>query len=164
MENFGVSIKRKLGNNLHFETGIYKITRATDQPFLISYYGQYPTGASIPFYYHHLSFPINFSYETRLFYFTGGPYAEFLVFETSDLVTDNNEMIVVIPYSINDRKFNFGINLNIGLEKSINKYLNFLVEGRASHNSLNTQKNPNSNNYKFKNYGLAVGVNYKFLN
>jgi hypothetical protein len=77
----------------------------------------------------------------------------------------DNEILIVMREKVYNRKMNIGLHLTIGLDKSINKYLTFFIEGRISHNILNNTLNkeiysPN----RFTNRGLGLGVNYKFLN
>jgi hypothetical protein len=167
VNNFGVQIIRRTNNQkLFWESGIYKITRAMNEFYRITFINQYPTNFSSPSYYHHLNIPFNILYDTRVLYVSGGPYIEFLLQSTSEIKRfHSHEFEIMKLEPVYKRKFHVGLNLNAGVEKIINSHLNLFIEGRISQNLLSN--NYGSSSYsrtKFINAGIGIGINYKFLN
>ncbi len=111
----------------------------------------------------YLSVPINYRYDTKIFYVTGGVFLDYLVSKSSDYLINS-----IKDYGV-DRKFNIGYNVVLGVEKQISSKINFFVEGVLSQ-TLSWPKEAEDhfiidNNFKttYRNHGITVGVNYKFL-
>lgn len=106
--------------------------------------------------------PINYRYDSKVLYYFIGVFADYNVqMDTSD---PNYTIWQTLNYV---RKFNFGINLGVGIEKPINKYFNILVETRCIFNEsslIGFRRDPIFEPSGFYNLGFAIGVNYKFLN
>ena len=113
--------------------------------------------------YYYLTIPINYRFDTKLFYFAGGLFINSLLFRYGEYLTYTDS---IEDYKT-DRKFNWGWNLTIGLEKHISDNLNLFVEGKYVNtiSSFKTDGNFILNNKSleasFTNYGISVGLNYK---
>lgn len=158
----GIQFIRKIKkSNSSIETGIYYTTKAKEY----SAFHYFPYGYSrliINSYY--LSVPINYRYDTKVIYVAGGLFCDYLI-DHSDQYLINS----IYDYGV-DRKFNVGYNFAIGVEKQINRTINFYVEGLLFHTvswpKISDSHSLIEGNLKttYRNYGVAVGVNYKFLN
>ena len=136
---------------LQIETGVYLNSRAFAEYFDPWYGG---TG------YHYITFrylsvPLNCRFNTKYFYVSGGPNADFYINQNTDKWTSNSEMPV--------RKFVFGVNTNAGLHLTFKNKITVFFEARFSR----TIVSPLENYYKDKdsfsrNIGLGFGFNYSF--
>lgn len=159
VNNFGIEVSRKL-NKFEIESGIYKITRVQDHgyyvpPHINPIFSHYVS----PVYYYFLSLPVNVILNTKVFYFGVGSYIDYLVDQRDKIKSDD-----IVIYTTDQRKFNFGFSLTLGLDKSITKNSFFFVEGRYMQNLLDNNQVYNGIYLGYTNFGIATGINYKFLN
>lgn len=136
--SYGLQLISKLGKTKSsIETGLYKITKAltVHEKALV--------------FYNYLSIPINYRFDTKVFYISGGLYFDYL--------TGKNVRFTNIPLMENYRKFNVGYNIATGVEKIIDEELSLIVEGRLFSNLFANKGGG------FVNLGFALGVNYKLL-
>ncbi len=140
----GLQVVRRFGNSKSsLESGAYLMSKASGSDF-----------SRIIF--RNLTIPINYRYDTRVFYIAGGPFVDYLVGRKNS----NEELST----TYNDRKLNLGFNLTVGIEKSISKQLNLLVE--AHHfNNLTSYRTTHRGYFSqsFVNNGFSIGLNYKLL-
>jgi hypothetical protein len=135
-------LKPFYANLLQIETGIYLNSKAisneltTDRQYLIL---------------RHLSIPINCRLNTKYFFISGGPIADYLIKQNTDNWYDHKEMEI--------NKVTFGINANAGLQKTF-RQITLFVEGRYSHVLTSLSKNSFHYDPSFRNFGLGIGVNY----
>lgn len=159
-------IDRVKHSRFSFETGFYYYNRALDVTFSQVYVGL-TNFYSMPYYYHTVSLPVNVRYDTKLFYFTTGVYTDYLLSSHPQHELNSSNFInadSIKIYKGTDRKYNFGINIAVGLEKQINKYLNFFVEGCLLSNLTSTWLGKKVGTFNLTNYGFSIGINYKILN
>ncbi len=141
------------------ESGIYYTTKAKN--YSPSYFFSY---SRMVVRYHYLSIPVNYRYDTKVIYLAGGVFFDYLLNCSSSYSFDD-----IYNYGI-DRKFNIGYNVAIGMEKQISRTINFYVEGLLLHTvswpKVEKGHGLIERNLKttFRNYGVGLGVNYKFLN
>jgi hypothetical protein len=161
-------IKRIKHSKFSLETGFYYYNKALEVSFIIQTYSGNIGYYSMPYYYHNLSVPASFRYNTRLFYFTTGVYFDYLLSSNPQHELNASNFInadSIIIYKGSDRKLNFGISFAIGLEKSINKHLNIFVEARLLSNFTPPWLEYSSGSLIYiGNFGFAIGINYKILN
>jgi len=150
-----------------FETGLYLLPTATR--YSKNYIYTDPLGNiynqhfDFDIEYYYLTIPINYRFETRLFYFSGGLFFNNLLFRYGEYLTYTDS----IEYYKTDRKINWGWILTVGLEKHVSDNINLFVEGKYV-NTISSFKtdgnfilNNNSLEASFTNYGISIGFNYK---
>ncbi len=154
----GLQIIRKIAHTrFGVETGLYFYNKATRNYFYQTLGGQ-SNYFSLVYYYHNLSLPVSFRYDTKLLYFSVGGYADYLLNTSGQEFLDSDSVIVV---NMDDRKWNFGVNINVGMEKNINTLFNFFVEARYLFNFTSSPlEDGDLYGSAIKNYGFAVGLNY----
>ncbi len=152
-ENFpvysgGFQFVGKLKNSrFSIETGIYMISKA------VSYYRNTTYGIVLDrALFRNISVPLNYRFDTKIFYVSAGPFIDYLVSEDYSHSENRND------YS---RKLNLGVNINLGIEKSINKQLSIIVEGRYATTLTSSITGRGFYGPSYVNYGLAIGLNYK---
>ncbi len=145
--NGGVQFLRRIGRSKgSIETGVYWLTKAA---------GAYEQGGVK---YDNVSIPFLFRLDTRLIYISGGLSFDYLIAKRW-----RNESYLN-AYKSKDRKFNVGLNLGLGMEKSFGNNFSLFVEGRLANNILSSRKIEHENfGESFTNFGVALGVNYKFV-
>ena len=157
----GVQFIRKIikKSRSSIESGIYYTTKAREYR---AFY--YPYGYSnLIIYTDYLSIPINYRYDTKVIYVTGGIFVDYLVGHTSEYNINS-----IYDYGI-DRKLNVGYNIAVGVEKQITRQMNFFAEGILFHTvswpKVSAGHKLVESNFKttYRNYGVAVGLNYKLL-
>ena len=158
----GIQLIRQINKSkFSLESGIYYSSKA--KPYHQQYY-YYPNNyLNVIIIYSYLSLPINFRYDTKVVYVSGGVFFDYLVNKSNDYLINS-----IRDYGI-DRKFNIGYNLTLGVEKQISSKINFFVEG-VLNKTLSWAKVTEGHylidsNFKttFNNYGVTVGLNYKFI-
>ncbi len=133
---------------LQFETGLYLNSRA------ISNYDQNPIQFGVNYsyiYFRYISIPVNFRVNTKYFYVSAGPNAEYLV-RVNKKHWNNYD-------ATNINKLELGINANAGLHWTFKKKVTVFVEGRFSQ----TYVSPPDNfvqDINFRNFGVGAGLNY----
>jgi hypothetical protein len=169
----GLQLIRKIANTKSsFESGIYFNTKAREYyaRFLNENYAGYYYTASYDVYYHYLSIPVNFRLDTKSIYFSVGVFFDYLLNHTNDERT-NYFISRDENYGV-DRKFLFGYNLNLGVEKSVSDNISVFMEARiaATVSSAKTDggfvlDNGTDGNLGHSNinYGFGIGINYKLL-
>jgi hypothetical protein len=168
VKSFGFQLLRKTSTRgLSIETGLYWMNKGNQ--FLYLDGSKERTAA---FYYHNLSVPVCFRFDTRTIYFSLGGYADLLLYRSRGLF--NNIFADSAATVFNDRKFKLGVMATIGIEKEISKTLTFFFEGRllgdvatSRTEYYDTRKEKILNKPffgdGFTNAGGAIGINYKFL-
>lgn len=144
----GFQLVRKIKNSRSsIETGIYMISKA------VAYYNDtsYWRGLNRALF-RNISVPLHYRFDTKVVYVSAGPFIDYLVIEDYSHSDYKNE------YS---RKLNLGASINLGIEKSINKQLSLLVEGRYAVTLTNPDTGRCFYGPSYVNYGIAVGLNYK---
>ena len=158
----GIQLIRQINKSkFSLESGIYYSSKAKAYQ---SYYYRPYNYLNVLIIYNYLSLPINFRYDTKVLYVAGGVFFDYLVNKSNDYLIKS-----IKDYGI-DRKFNIGYNVSLGVEKQISSKINFFVEG-VLFKTLSWPKVAEGrffidSNLKttFNNYGVTVGLNYKFLN
>ena len=144
-------IKKLENSKSSFESGVYMISKA------FALYQNTIYGVALNrIYYRNISVPLNLRFDTKVFYISGGLFFDYLVGENNSYWKDNNS-------GLDSRKLNFGFNINLGIEKSINKQLSLIIEGRYSYTLSSSRPGRDLEWPSFLNYGFALGLNYKFL-
>ncbi len=140
----GLQIVRRFGNSKSsLESGVYMMTKAVDRQL-----------SRILF--RNLTIPINYRYDTKVFYVAGGLYADYLI--------GRQNAREELSSLYNDRKFNVGFNFISGVEKSINKHLTLLIEGHYFINLTSYRSaGPEGLEFGIRNIGFSIGLNYKVL-
>jgi|GEM_PF-2346954 len=143
----------KSGTSL--ETGIYYTTKA--RGYETYYYD------SRAVYTQYITVPFNLRYDSKVIYAGAGVFCDYLVNRFSKYPIND-----IYNYG-DDRKFNIGFDLEIGVEKQISQAVNLYVEGKLF-DTISSPKQGSSSgliqeNFRtsYRNYGISVGVNYKFL-
>ena len=131
---------------LQFETGLYLNSKA-----ISNYEDQNKLGVKNFYsFFRYISIPINCRLNTKYFYISVGPFADYL------LKIDNNGS----NYGIRDmNRMEFGLNASTGLHWTFKKKITAFVEGRISQ----TYVSPPDHFLKdlnFRNIGIGIGMNY----
>ena len=151
----GIQVINKLGKSKSsIETGIYYTTKVDESDYYISTGIESADKYTFTIPYHYLTVPISYRFDTKVFYFTGGFFVDYLI-------SKNVEGKYLDYYLNHERKLNFGSILTLGLEKAVSKNLSVFVEGRYSITWSSSKTNISTSGYS--NYGIAVGINYKVL-
>jgi len=149
----GFQIIRKFGNSRSsFESGVYMISKSLAQ-FQNTIYGIH----LFSILYRNVSVPLNYRFDTKVFYISGGPFIDYLVAENG---SNWKNYSPEFKYS---RKLNFGLNIILGIEKSISKKLSLMVEGRYFNTLSSSSIGRGIFGPSYLNYGFAIGINYKIL-
>lgn len=141
----GVQIVRKFGKSRSsLESGVYIMSKAVGS-------------GSSSIVYRNFSIPLIYRYDTKIFYIAGGIYADYLV-------EKKNNPKSYFYSSYRDRKLNLGLNLTLGIEKSISKQLSLLIEAHTI-NNLTSSKTDVDDLFSpsYSNNGFSIGINYKLL-
>ncbi len=143
----GLQIVRRFGNSKSsLESGVYMMTKGAK--FIDRYI------STVVF--RNLTIPINYRYDTKVFYVAGGLYADYLIGRQNS----REEMSSMYL----DRELNFGFNLILGIEKSISKHLTLLIEGHRFNNLTSYESGgPQWLEFGLANTGFSIGLNYKVL-
>lgn len=140
----GIQVVRRFGQTRSsLESGLYMMTKAVGKNY-----------ERIVF--RNISVPINYRFDTKVFYVAGGPFVDYLI--SRENPTEYAETLYT------DRDLNFGFNLTLGIEKSMGKHYNLLVEFHHI-NNLTSYRTTNGEflSQSFINNGFSIGVNYKLL-
>jgi len=137
----GIQVIRQLKNSKSsIESGIYLTSKA------VASYAYHEL-------FQNISIPINYRFDTKIIYIAAGPFIDYLVNENFSHGGQHDD---------NSRKFNVGGNVNLGVEKSINKSLSLMIEARYAI-TLSSSSTGRRGFFgpSYTNYGFAVGVNYR---
>ncbi|HNR19916.1 MAG TPA: hypothetical protein PKN75_10750 [Bacteroidia bacterium] len=143
----GFQIVRRFGKSKSFlESGIYLMSKSL--------------GTSSDYWrivYRNISVPFNYRFDTKVVYFAGGIYFDYLIKKEYQYeATPKSEM--------QDRKFNLGYTLAMGIEKQITKELNLLIEVHTINNLTYSYTNRGDLfSPSYSNNGFSLGINYKLL-
>ncbi len=159
--NFGLQGIYRFGNSKSsLESGIYFFNKMIDA----KYKDPVSSNSVInEINYKNIHIPVNYRLDTRIIYFSFGVYTDYLFTIKADNLVDYKEQ------NLEDRKYNFGINGSIGIEKPISPKITFFVEGEFSSNLTSSKKEHSffyfndTRAFQFANYGFALGINYKLL-
>ena len=141
----GVQIVRKFGKSRSsLESGFYIMSKAVGS-------------GSFSIVYRNFSIPLNYRYDTKIIYLAGGLYVDYLIKKE-----DNPKSNFYSTH--HDRKLNLGLNLTVGIEKSISKQLSLLIEAHTI-NNLTSSKTEVDDLFSssYSNNGFSIGINYKLL-
>jgi hypothetical protein len=153
----GIQLIGKIKNcKSSIESGMYYTTKAK---IYNSYYFFYPGNVV---YTQYLTLPVNYRCDTKVLYVEGGVFFDYLVHRFSRYSISS-----IYDYGV-DRKLNMGYDIAIGMEKQISRTVNFYFEGKLFDTVSSPKKDGGglvTSNVKttYRNYGVAFGVNYKFL-
>lgn len=145
--SFGFQLIRRIANSKYFlETGIYSLQKVV---------GEYKRGGVI---YKNISVPLLMRIDTKVIYILGGVSFDYLF--SKKQTTDS-----YLSRLGNERKFNLGLNLGLGIEKSVCDELNLFVEARGFNNIISSRENSTQLfESSYLNYGVVIGINLKYLN
>ena len=156
--NAGLQVIFKIKNSISsIESGIYNYERRMNFPYRDDIGTRYINEII----YSNIHIPFKYRIDTKYFYLSLGLFIEQLYnLQTSDLdrFKDNTQGV---------RSFNIGYIGNIGIEKTISYKYSLFIEGVLSSN-LSNLSTPSyfvfndERGIEISNYGLSVGVNYKF--
>lgn len=165
----GLQIIKQIKNSKSsFESGIYYNTKAREyiaEIFCLTCNDPTYHYFFYNVYYHYLTIPVNYRFDTKSIYFSFGIFADYLLTRT----TDDEYLLNVDKYYVADRKFFLGYNLNLGIEKSISYHLNIFAETRLAVTVSSAETNggflTETGNLGVSNvsYGFGMGINYKLL-
>lgn len=169
---FGVQVIRKIKETKSsFESGIYFTNKVKvyNARFTNTYNPTPPYYFYFPLtvYHHYLSIPINYRLDTKTIYFAAGIFGDVPLYHNA---REYKEYVDSIVNYGTDRKFSFGWNINLGMEKPISYQFDIFIEARIAVTVSSFKKEDGgffmtSGNIgpSNVNYGFAVGVNYKWL-
>ena len=140
----GFQIVRKFGKSRSsLESGVYIMSKAVGS-------------GSSSIVYRNFTIPLSYRYDTKIIYLAGGVYMDYLIKKE-----DNPESYFYSTY--HDRKLNLGLNLTLGIEKSISKQLSLLIEAHTINNLTSSKTDDDLFSPSYSNNGFSIGINYKLL-
>ena len=142
-------------SNFSLETGVYYYQKAAS----VEVYNG--TGISAvknisAIYYENLGLPFLLRYHYKVVYTSLGAQVDFLLNRTKK----NQEYFYTETNQLKDNTLNLGIGFNVGIQIKMNEKINFFTEARLLQ-TLTPAYSDKRLGYKFLNYGLGLGVNYK---
>ena len=154
VNNFGAQIICKLGKSKSsLVSGIY--SHNLKQEYFVRDTNYYYSGYTNDVKYQNIQIPLNYRLDTRIIYFSVGFYVNYLY-----AVNENNISSYKSLEFSQDRKWNYGYNLILGIEKQFTKNFSIFVEGGLN-NDLSSLKKEWGGHFSI--YGLGLGINYKIV-